>query len=163
MSSRRLMYLADGRDRYPVRHRLLKTQVVKGQPEERQTNVRYDAQGRVVAELSAVGAALITATSTPAQVEAIWTQYATVHTLDASGQRIASRDPNGNRTVYFYDGEGRVRYSVNGAGEVTALAYDAFGAPAGVRNLLPSPRLHDFLKFEPQFSAGLDAIHRRFR
>lgn len=44
----------------------------------------------------------------------------------------------------------------------TFKPYDA-GAPAGVRNLLPSPRLHDFLKFEPQFSAGLDAIHRRFR
>jgi YD repeat-containing protein len=91
---------------------------------ERSSIVRRDAYGRVVAELSAEGAALLA--SAP-DIEAVWSQHATKYAWDASGQRTASIDPNGLKTVYLYDGEGRLRYTVNANGEVTERSYDTSG------------------------------------
>jgi YD repeat-containing protein len=113
--------------RYDAAGRLVTTQFAVGEAETRQATVRHDAQGRVLAELSPQGAALITPSSTNAEIDAIWAQHGTFYNLNASGQRISSQDPNGLRSLYFYDGEGRLRYSVNAAGEVTERGYDAFG------------------------------------
>lgn len=94
---------------------------------DRTATVRRDAQGRVIAELSATGAALLAGASTPAAVNAIWAQYGTTYTLNGAGQRLSATDPNGNRTAYYYDGEGRLRYTVNAEGELTERSYDSFG------------------------------------
>ncbi len=87
----------------------------------------YDAQGRIVAELTPQGAALVTAGMTQAQINAIWAQYGTKYTYDAAGHRISATDPLGNRTVYFYDADGRLTLTVDALGEVTETRYNALG------------------------------------
>jgi len=91
----------------------------------RTTRTRYDALGRVIAELTAEGSAQITATMTPAQIDAVWAQYAVQYTYDLAGRRTSITDQNGNRSLFFYDQDGRVRYSVNALGEVTESVYNA--------------------------------------
>ncbi|WP_419688228.1 Ig-like domain repeat protein [Burkholderia theae] len=98
-----------------------------GTSDQRTVMTRYDVQGRVIAELSGDGAALITGNQTQAQIDAIWNQYAVTYTYDAAGRRLSATDANGNRTTYFYDDAGRLRFTVNAAGDVTEDTYDALG------------------------------------
>lgn len=107
--------------------RLVSTRVAANTDEARTLSARYDAQGRLVAELSADGAALLTATMTPAQVDAIWAQYAIQHTYDAAGRRTSSTDQLGARTLFFYNGDGALTYTVNALGEVQGSSYDVLG------------------------------------
>lgn len=106
---------------------LVATVAAEGTSDQRTALARYDALGRVTAQLSARGAALITGNETPAQLDAIWAQYATQYSYDAAGRRISATDPNGNRTLFYYDQDGRLRYTVNAEGEVEERQYDAFG------------------------------------
>lgn len=94
---------------------------------DRTSTVRRDLQGRVIAELSAEGAALLAGAADAAAVDAIWAQYGTTHVLNGAGQRISTTDPVGNRTAFYYDGEGRLRYTVNAEGELSERSYDSFG------------------------------------
>ncbi|CAN7568470.1 Ig-like domain repeat protein [Acidovorax sp. LjRoot129] len=87
---------------------------------------RYDAQGHVTAELSATGVALLDAGQTQAQIDAIWNQYGLKHTYDLAGRRTSTADANGNRTLYFYDADGRLTHVVNALGEVVENQYNAF-------------------------------------
>lgn len=101
-----------------------------GLTERRATTIEYDTAGRVKRELSGIGSQALIAlptTATPAEREAIWTQYATEYGYDAAGRRIWSQDANDLKTVYYYDNSGRLRYSVNAVGEVTEITYTAFG------------------------------------
>lgn len=106
---------------------LVKTVQAASTVEARSLETRYDVQGRLVGELSAQGAALLTGSQTPAEVDAIWAQYGVSHSYDAAGRRIATTDQNGNRTLFFYDDQGRVTHSVNALGEVTEHRYNAHG------------------------------------
>ncbi|QOK94573.1 LysM peptidoglycan-binding domain-containing protein (plasmid) [Ralstonia pseudosolanacearum] len=103
------------------------TVTAAGSADQRTALVRYDALDRVTAQLSAEGAALITGSETPEQLDAIWKQYATQYSYDDAGRRISATDPNGNRSLFYYDQDGRLRYTVNAAGEVQEHQYDAFG------------------------------------
>ena len=95
--------------------------------EPRSLLAQYDLLGRLVAELAAQGAALLTGGQTQAQVDAIWAQYATRHAYDAAGRRISSTDAVGNRTLFFYDADGALTHTVNALGEVRESRYDARG------------------------------------
>ena len=37
---------------------------------------------------------------------------------DAAGRRLSSTDQNGNKTLFYYDQDGRVTQSINALGEV---------------------------------------------
>lgn len=106
---------------------LIGTTTALNTADQRTLLTRYDVQGRVVGELSGVGAALITGNQTQAQIDAIWHQYATTYSYDAAGRRTSQTDANGNRTVFFYDNVGRLRYAVNAVGNVTENQYDVLG------------------------------------
>ena len=106
---------------------LISTTTALNTADQRTVLARYDVQGRVVAELSGVGAALITGSQTQEQIDAIWQQYGTTYTYDAVGRRTSQTDANGNRTVFFYDDVGRLCYTVNPLGNVTENRYDALG------------------------------------
>ncbi|OWQ46363.1 hypothetical protein CDL60_12820, partial [Roseateles noduli] len=88
---------------------------------------RYDLQGRLVGELSGEGSALLLTSETLSeeQIQAVWDQYGITHTYDAAGRRTSTTDANGNRTVFYYDADGRLRYSVNAEGEVQEQRYNA--------------------------------------
>ncbi|QJD99468.1 LysM peptidoglycan-binding domain-containing protein [Massilia forsythiae] len=87
--------------------------------------VRYDALGRVTAELSGVGAAQLALAGTSAQQEAVWTSYAATYTYDKANHRTTMTDANGHVTRYYYDQDGRLAATVNAAGEVEQRTYNA--------------------------------------
>jgi YD repeat-containing protein len=95
----------------------------------------YDLQGRITGQLSAEGAAQITAypgnprpgsNQSRAGVDAIWARYGTRFTVDAAGRRTSAIDPNGQRTLYFYDNDGNLTHTINALGEVEERQVDAF-------------------------------------
>lgn len=94
--------------------------------ELRSGSLRYDIQGRVIGELSGEGSALIDAdpSLTEEQIQAIWNQYGVSHTYDAAGRRTSSTDANGNKTLFFYNSDGQLRYTVNALGEVQEQRYN---------------------------------------
>ncbi|HWM69348.1 MAG TPA: hypothetical protein VNO35_22350 [Steroidobacteraceae bacterium] len=106
---------------------LISTTQAAGTSDARTTQERYDSLGRVIAQLSAQGASLISSGMTQGQIEAVWTQYAAHFAYDLLGRKISSTDQNNNTTLYFYDSDGRLTYTVNAMGEVTELRYNALG------------------------------------
>ena len=96
-------------------------------PDATTVQKRYDAWGRVTAELSGVGSSTLGASPTPAQVTAAWAAYSTQYTYDAAGRLATQKDALGNTTTYFYDNNGQLRYTVDPQGRVTESRYDSFG------------------------------------
>ena len=105
---------------------LLSSTTASSRPEATTTQSRYDAMGRAVQELDAVGSAL-TVGQTPAQIDAIWAQRAVSITYDLAGRKASLKDAGGNVTLYFYDGDGQLRYTVDALNSVKEFRYDAFG------------------------------------
>ncbi|OHX11189.1 hypothetical protein BI347_15905 [Chromobacterium sphagni] len=103
---------------------------------------RYDSQGRLSGELGGEGAqalAALGATPSQAQADAIWRRYGTTYQYNAGGQRIAAFSPNGEggsggRTLYYYDGEGRLSHTLNSLGEIREIRYNAFGEAVETRS-----------------------------
>ncbi|WP_316682838.1 hypothetical protein, partial [Ralstonia flaminis] len=112
---------------YDVMGNRTSTSTAVGTTDLRKFNVRYDIQGRVIAELSAEGATKLTTGQTQAQIDAVWAQYATTYTYDAAGRRTSSTNANGFRTLYFYDVDSRLTHTVNALGEVTEQQYNVQG------------------------------------
>ncbi|UTY59328.1 DUF6531 domain-containing protein [Massilia sp. erpn] len=94
---------------------------------DRMTMVRYDAQGRVISELNAEGALRLRQLPPGASLESVWQQYAVNYTYNSAGQRTSVRDALGNRTLFHYDGHGKLRFTVNALGEVSENRYDSNG------------------------------------
>lgn len=114
---------------------------VGGDHELRTLQNRYDLQGNLLATFSAEGHKTLqdwisaNPSATPAQIDAqtqlIWQQYATHSGYDAAGQKISdtvySSDHGNLVTRYYYDGNGRIRYSINALGEIQERIYNSFG------------------------------------
>jgi YD repeat-containing protein len=96
---------------------------------------KYDALGRVTAELDARGAAALAQLpvgATQSQIDAVWNTYGTRYTYDQAGRRLSMVTPNGvdaigNKTLYYYDTEARLTHTVNALGEVVENYYNLFG------------------------------------
>ena len=105
--------------------------VAYGTSDARTTTTQYDALGRVTAQLTAQGSALVAsavqAGETQTQINSIWAQYSVKYTYDLDGNRISQTDQNGNTTLYYYDVDGRLRFTVNALGEVTESRYNSLG------------------------------------
>jgi YD repeat-containing protein len=109
---------------------LLSTQRAVGTAEVRAINARYDAQGRLIGELSGEGGALLTGNLTVVQIEDIWRKHGLKHEYDEAG-RLKSTidrrlDPEGEglKTLHFYDADGRLERTVNPLGEVEHRRYN---------------------------------------
>jgi len=105
---------------------LVSTDRAYGTSDVRRVLDRYDAQGRLVAELGPEHAGLLTQASTPAEVDAIFAQYAVTYGYDADGRRVWVSDAKQQKTYYYYDADGQLAYTVNAAGEVERRTYNAF-------------------------------------
>jgi YD repeat-containing protein len=92
---------------------------------------QYDKQGRLTAQLSGNGVAQLTSAATQADIDAVWTAYATHYTYDAAGRKTSATDANGWKTLYYYDADGRLNYTINQLGEVTQAAYNVLGELTG--------------------------------
>ncbi|MGC3963613.1 MAG: hypothetical protein QM803_09880 [Rhodocyclaceae bacterium] len=95
--------------------------------EARTFQKRYDALGRVIAELSAEGSSRLTENLTQSQINAIWAQYGVKYTYDKAGHRLTATDAAGNRTAYYYNEDGALAYTVNALGEVEERKYTVLG------------------------------------
>jgi YD repeat-containing protein len=106
-------------------------EVISATTGDRTVQKRYNAMGWVTQELSGEGSAQITGGMTQAQIDAIWSQWAITHTYDNAGHRKSTTDQYGNKTFFYYDVDGRVRYTVrdlgNGTGEASEARYNALG------------------------------------
>lgn len=91
------------------------------------TQYCYDARGRVTAALPPLGIVALNQAATPAAADAVWRDYATTYTYDAAGLRTSMTEPGGARTLYYYDADGRLAYTVDALGQVAMTAYNAFG------------------------------------
>lgn len=116
---------------YDVAGNLIAVTTAAGSADARLNSQRYDALGRLTATLSGVGSALLVPGQTPAQVDAIWAQYGTTYAYDAAGRRISSTDPNGAKTLFYYDQSGNLTHTINAMGEVQERRYDAFNQLTG--------------------------------
>lgn len=117
---------------YDAMDNLVATTAAKNTIDARSMQRRYDTQGRVKAELSAIGSALIVGQQTAAEADAIWAAHGTSYAYDLAGQRISTTDALGHRTVFFSDDEGRLRFAVNAEGEVAENKYDTLGRLSSV-------------------------------
>ncbi len=90
----------------------------------RTVNAQYDKQGRLTARLNGNGSALLTGNLTQAQIDAIWAANAIHYAYDASGRRISATDPNGNKTLFYYDADGHLTHTINALGEVQESRYN---------------------------------------
>jgi YD repeat-containing protein len=112
---------------------LVRTTRASGTGEARTTDTSYDFLGRVLQELSPEGRAaldLIT-NPTPAQITDYWNKYGVTYEYDLGGRRISAtvrpNDSQTNKTVYYYDNDGRLRFEVNVLGERKEYRYNALG------------------------------------
>jgi YD repeat-containing protein len=101
---------------------------------------QYDSRGNLIAELSGEGVVALRelgATPTTAQINNVWNNYATRYTYDNAGRLISKLTPDGlfiggapvtkgNKTLYYYDQEGKLTYTVNALGEVSQTLYNSF-------------------------------------
>lgn len=98
---------------------------------DRTIEKRYDRLGRLIAELSAEGRALITAGMSQDDINNIWNRYGVTYAYDVGGRRISAterpNDTQTNITLYFYDADNRLRFVLNPLGERTEYRYNAFG------------------------------------
>ncbi|WP_048438362.1 LysM peptidoglycan-binding domain-containing protein [Caenimonas sp. SL110] len=95
---------------------------------------QYDERGRLICELTGEGYAAMQLAATPAQAQAIALQHSRVHAYDDADRRTSTTDPNGQRTLYFYDADGRLTHTVNATGAVVESVYNALGdKTAGIR------------------------------
>lgn len=87
----------------------------------------YDEVGRLTGELDAEQAALLGANPGDAQIDARTATDGVRNIYDAAGRLAEMIDEVGNRSLFFYDSESQLRYSVNARGEVRESIYNAFG------------------------------------
>jgi YD repeat-containing protein len=115
---------------YDTMGRLVSATTQSGGADPRISSQRYDARGRLKGELSGIGSALLAALGPdpdPEQADPIWAEYGTLYGYDDADRLIATSDPAGARTLFYYDADDRLAYQVNGLGEVVEYRYDAFG------------------------------------
>jgi len=99
-------------------------------------NQTWDLKGRLTGELNGEGSAVLAAlptTATATDKLNVYRNYGTLYAYD-NADRLISRtdatgkgDLSGNRTLYFYDVNGRLAYTVDALGDVTRTNYNSFG------------------------------------
>jgi YD repeat-containing protein len=108
--------------------------------ENRSQFKQYDLLGRVTRELSGEGVLALQALVSPTQlqIDTVWDSYGTRYTYDLAGRVITAITPNGtnalgNKTLSYYDKEGKLKYQINAVGEVTEFIYSQFDQRTATR------------------------------
>jgi YD repeat-containing protein len=102
---------------------------------------QYDSRGNMTAELTGEGViALLALGSTPSDfdVSMVWYNYGTRYHYNVADQLTMKVEPSipsigDTRTVYYYDGEGKLTYTINALGEVNQTIYNSFDQVAETR------------------------------
>jgi len=96
--------------------------------ETRGQQYRYDALGRVIQSLDALGAALLAQKKPLSQndIETIWQQHSVHFSYDLAGHLISKTNALNEATQYVYNDVGLLTYTVSPMGAVTETRYNAF-------------------------------------
>jgi YD repeat-containing protein len=101
---------------------------------------QYDLLGRVTRELSGQGVLALQALVSPTQlqIDGVWDSYGTRYSYDLAGRVIIATAANGsnaagNKSLYYYDTEGKLKYQINAVGEVTEFIYNQFDQRTATR------------------------------
>lgn len=96
--------------------------------ETRQQRYRYDALGRVIQSLDALGASLIEQPRALSidEIDAIWDQHSIRYTYDNAGRVLSKTNSLQQSTRYFYNEEGLLVYTLSASGAVTEYRYNSF-------------------------------------
>ncbi|MBA2657779.1 MAG: hypothetical protein H0U70_12490 [Tatlockia sp.] len=94
----------------------------------RQQRFRYDAMGRIIQSLDALGVAelLRNPQLSVDEIEAVWQKHSQGYDYDLAGRIISQRNALNQTTRYFYNQAGQLIYTVNANGEVLEQHYDSF-------------------------------------
>jgi len=92
--------------------------------EARGQRYRYDAQGRVIQSLDALGVACLERGDT--DVEAVWQQHGLRYTYDIAGRLLSKTNALNQSSRYFYNDSGLLTYTLSAAGAVTETRYNVF-------------------------------------
>ncbi|MFZ6876475.1 hypothetical protein ACO0LF_30855, partial [Undibacterium sp. Di27W] len=140
---------------YDVAGNLTKVIDAAGSGDIRINNQRYDQLGRVIATLSGLGSAQLTGNQSQQEIDAIWTQYGTSYGYDTAGRRVSMTDPNGNKTLFYYDQSGNLTYTIDALGGVQERKYNnlnqltgtvQYGDPLSIMNGLNGGLVNDSLR-----------------
>lgn len=93
---------------YDAMGNVVSTTRAAGSDEARTVTVGYDIQGRKTGEVTA-------------ELNNV------VHAYDLAGRRISTTDSAGHKTLFFYDEDGALRFTVNALGEIRETRYDVLG------------------------------------
>lgn len=96
--------------------------------EARGQQYRYDALGRVVQHLDALGAAKLAQNNalSESDIEAIWQQHSVRFAYDIAGNMISKTNALNETSRYIYNDAGLLAYSISASGAVTETRYNAF-------------------------------------
>ena len=114
------------RNIYDSAGRLSKTIVAEGTSDQTATRTRYNAFGEATGIVSGVGEAA------QSNINTAIDQYGREYKYDLMGRKIVEEGPQGQKTFFYYDKEGRLTYTVNALGEVSHTTYTTFGEVATV-------------------------------
>ncbi|WP_374428136.1 LysM peptidoglycan-binding domain-containing protein [Ideonella dechloratans] len=117
---------------YDVSGRLVKTTQGVGRSDARVTQTRYDAWGRKTADLGGEGSAKITDGLTQSQIDTVWASDGVDYAYDALDRVRSRTDANGNKTLFYYDEDGHLVYTINARGEVEENQYNSRGLLSAV-------------------------------
>jgi YD repeat-containing protein len=116
---------------YDTRGRLVSQTIAESVSAETRTQrYRYDVKGRLLGEVSGVGAATLPASPTDAQLVTAINTYGTSYAYDAADRLIQKvtapgSGATGDKTLYYYDTDGHLRFEINALGEVVEHIYSA--------------------------------------
>jgi YD repeat-containing protein len=114
------------------------SELAAGASEYRSTSYEYDALGRVVKEAEGEGSEAIRNAADGAAIANAYAAYGSRHQYDLSGRRTKTTEASGRVHFYYYDNQGRLRYtistaSVAGQGEVSETVYNGFGEASEIK------------------------------
>lgn len=96
--------------------------------EVRGMQYRYDALGRVVQRLDALGAALLMQSDAlnSDEIEAIWQQHSVTYAYDLAGHLVSETNALQETSRFIYNEAGLLTYSMSPTGEITETRYNTF-------------------------------------
>lgn len=100
-----------------------------GKSASRETQLHYDALGRVVKSLDEMGSALLRQNPdmSAVEAEAVWDAHGISYSYDLAGRLASKTYAGGACERYYYNEEGQVNYTLGADGAITEFAYNSFG------------------------------------
>ncbi|WNO11314.1 hypothetical protein [Teredinibacter sp. KSP-S5-2] len=115
------------RNYYDDAGRIVRAVNAEGTTDQTAVRTRYNAFGEITGVVLGEGEVTLTGIPTDAQINAAIDQFGTKYRYDGMGRKIEEIGPNGQKSLFYYNNEGRLTYVVNALGEASKTTYNSFG------------------------------------